>query len=69
MYAVLEAAGARHTYQAGVFLAARCHIVTAMHCPEGSTGMMGLSCVQDFSAAFSRLLELGVPFPESAPAT
>ncbi len=39
------------------------------HCPEVSTGMMGLACVQDFSAAFSRLLELGVPFPEGAPAT
>ena len=30
---------------------------------------MGVSCAQDFSAAFTKLLELGVPFPEGTPAT
>lgn len=27
------------------------------------------AAMQDFAAAFSKLLELGVPFPEDAPAT
>ena len=29
---------------------------------------MQRSAMQDFAAAFSKLLELGVPFPENAPA-
>lgn len=31
------------------------------------TGMRGPCVMQDFAAAFSKLLELGVPFPEGAP--
>ena len=30
--------------------------------------MLDCMCAQDFAAAFSKLLELGVPYPEGAPA-